>query len=58
MVKQFEVYLLNLDELPSTDAKNTRPAVVISPDEMNRNVETAIVAPYHRRLQNIRPVCR
>jgi len=45
MVKQFEVYLLNLDELPSTDAKNTRPAVVISPDEMNRNVETAIVAP-------------
>lgn len=45
MVKQFEVYLLNLDELPSKDAKNTRPAVVISPDEINRNVESAIVAP-------------
>jgi mRNA interferase MazF len=45
MVNRFDVYLLNLDEDPSDDPKNTRPAVVISPDELNRNVETAIVAP-------------
>ena len=30
MVKRFEVYLVNLDELPSKDPKNTRPAVVVS----------------------------
>ena len=44
MVSRFEVYLINLDEVPSADAKNTRPAVVISPDELNRNVETVIIA--------------
>ncbi|HEX6278624.1 MAG TPA: type II toxin-antitoxin system PemK/MazF family toxin [Pyrinomonadaceae bacterium] len=45
MVKRFDVYLINLDDQPSDDPKNTRPAVVISPDELNRNIETAIVAP-------------
>ena len=45
MVNRFDVYMINLDERPSKDAKNTRPAVVISPDEMNRNIESVIVAP-------------
>jgi mRNA interferase MazF len=45
MVKRFEVYLVNLDDEPSKDAKNTRPAVVISPDEMNRNIGHVIIAP-------------
>jgi mRNA interferase MazF len=45
MVNRFDVFLINLDENPSTDAKNTRPAVVISPDELNRNIETVIIAP-------------
>lgn len=45
MVNRFDVYLINLDDKPSDDAKNTRPGVVISPDELNRNVETVIVAP-------------
>ena len=45
MVKRFEVYLVNLDPHPSKDAKNTRPCVVISPDEVNRNLENVIIAP-------------
>lgn len=45
MVKRFDIYLLNLDTEISEDAKNTRPCVVISPDEMNRHISTAIVAP-------------
>ena len=45
MVSRFEVYLINLDDRPSDDPKNTRPAVVVSPNELNRNVETAIIAP-------------
>jgi mRNA interferase MazF len=45
MVNRFDVYLVNLDPTPSGDAKNTRPCVVISPDELNRNVNTAIIAP-------------
>ena len=45
MVKRFDVYLVNLDERPSKDAKNTRPAVVISPNELNQNLSSVIVAP-------------
>ena len=45
MVSRYEVYLINLDEVPSDDPKNTRPAVVVSPDELNRHVETVIIAP-------------
>ena len=45
MVSRFEVYLVNLDVVPSRDAKNTRPGVVISPDELNHNLEHVIVAP-------------
>ncbi len=45
MVARFDVYLVNLDEQASKDAKNTRPCVVVSPDEMNRNVANVIIAP-------------
>ena len=44
MVKRFEVYLVNLDDVPSKDAKNTRQAVDISPDELNRNIGHVIIA--------------
>jgi len=45
MVSRYDVFLINLDEVPSADPKNTRPAVVVSPDELNRHVETVIIAP-------------
>jgi len=48
MVSRFEIYLLNMDDTVATppgDARNTRPCVVVSPDELNRHVATAIVAP-------------
>jgi len=45
MVSQFDVYLVNLDREVSADPKNTRPAVVVSPDELNRNLETVLIAP-------------
>jgi len=45
MVKRFEVYLINLDPEPSEDPRNMRPAVVVSPDEMNHHLAYVIVAP-------------
>jgi mRNA interferase MazF len=45
MVSRFDVYLINLDTNTSKDPKNTRPAVVVSPDEMNRNIDSVIIAP-------------
>src|SRR6266700_75067 len=45
MVNRFDVFLVNLDREPSPDAKNTRPCVVISPDELNHHVQNVIIAP-------------
>jgi len=45
VVKRFDLYLVNIDEETSKDAKNTRPCVVISPDEMNENVRHVLIAP-------------
>lgn len=45
MVKQFEVYWINLDPTKGSEIKKTRPCAVISPDEMNKNLNTVIVAP-------------
>ena len=45
MVARFDVYLVNLDPETSGDAKNTRPCIVVSPDEMNRHIRSVIIAP-------------
>ncbi len=45
MVKRFEIYLVNLDAEISDDPRNTRPAMIISPDEMNRHLEYVLIAP-------------
>jgi mRNA interferase MazF len=45
MVDRFDVYLVSLDVEPSTNAKNTRPCVVISPNEVNHHLQNVIIAP-------------
>jgi len=44
-IKQYEVYLINLDPTVGYEIQKTRPCVVISPDEMNRNIQTIIISP-------------
>lgn len=45
VVKRFDVYLVNLDPTMGSEIKKTRPCLIISPDEMNRNIRTVIIAP-------------
>ena len=45
MVKRFEVYLIALDPTIGSEIQKTRPCAVVSPDEMNRHIQTVIVAP-------------
>ena len=45
MVKRGEVYWVNLDPSIGTEIKKTRPALVISPDDMNQALPRVIVAP-------------
>jgi mRNA interferase MazF len=44
-VKQFDIYLVNLDPTIGSEIKKTRPAVIISPDAMNKVLNTVIIAP-------------
>ena len=44
MVKQFEVYLINLDSTMGSEIQKTRPCLVISPNEMH-GLNTVIIAP-------------
>jgi mRNA interferase MazF len=45
VVKRFDVHLVNLDPTIGREIKKTRPCLVISPDEMNEHIATAIIAP-------------
>lgn len=45
VVKRFDVYLIKLDPTQGSEIKKTRPCLIISPDEMNRYINTVIVAP-------------
>lgn len=45
MVKRFDVFLVNLDPTIGSEIRKTRPALVISPNEMNRWIKTVIIAP-------------
>lgn len=45
VIKRFEVYLVNLDPTIGHEIKKTRPCLIISPDEMNRNISTVMIAP-------------
>ncbi|MBU0480900.1 MAG: type II toxin-antitoxin system PemK/MazF family toxin [Proteobacteria bacterium] len=44
-INRFDVFLVNLDPTVGHEIKKTRPCLVISPDEMNRNISTMIIAP-------------
>ena len=45
VVKRFDVYLVGLDSTVGSEIQKTRPCLVVSPDEMNRNIRTVIIAP-------------
>lgn len=44
-MQRFDVFLVNLDPAIGKEIKKTRPALIISPDEMNLNISTIIIAP-------------
>jgi mRNA interferase MazF len=44
-IRQYQIVLVNLDPTIGSEMKKTRPCVVISPDEMNKYLQTIVVAP-------------
>ncbi len=44
-LKQYQIVLVNLDPTVGSEMKKTRPCVIISPNEMNKFLQTIVVAP-------------
>jgi mRNA interferase MazF len=44
-INRFDVYLVNLDPTLGSEIQKKRPCLVVSPDEINHNLHTVIIAP-------------
>ena len=44
-IKQYQIVLVNLDPIIGSEMKKTRPCIVISPNEMNKYLQTIVIAP-------------
>ncbi|MGE5395080.1 MAG: type II toxin-antitoxin system PemK/MazF family toxin [Candidatus Saccharibacteria bacterium] len=49
---QYQIILVNLDPTIGSEIKKTRPCVVISPNEMNRYLNTVVIAPLTTSSKN------
>jgi mRNA interferase MazF len=52
VVNRFDVYLVGLDPTIGAEIQKTRPCLIISPDEMNAYIHTAIIAPMTTKARN------
>ena len=44
-LKQYQIVLVNLDPTVGVEKKKSRPCVILSPNEMNKYLQTIILAP-------------
>lgn len=51
-ISQYQIILVNLDPTLGSETKKTRPCVVISPDEMNKFLNTVVIAPMTTSSKN------
>ncbi len=49
---QYQIILVNLDPTLGSEIKKTRPCVVISPNEMNKFLNTVVIAPMTTSSKN------
>ena len=49
---QYDVIVVNLDPTIGSEIKKTRPCLIISPNEMNRYLNTLVIAPITSASKN------
>ncbi len=52
VVQRFDVWLVTLDPTVGSEIRKTRPALLVSPDEMNAHISTVIIAPMTTKGRN------
>ncbi|AJR03383.1 type II toxin-antitoxin system PemK/MazF family toxin [Siansivirga zeaxanthinifaciens] len=50
-LKQYSIVLVNLDPTTGSEIKKTRPCVIVSPNEMNKYLNTIVLAPMTTTLK-------
>ncbi len=50
VIKQYSIYWCNLNPSIGSEINKARPCLVISPNEMNRNINTIIIAPITKTI--------
>ena len=50
-LKQYSIILVSLDPTTGSEIKKTRPFVIISPNEMNKYLNTIVIAPMTTNLK-------
>ena len=48
---QYSIVLVNLDPTLGSEIQKTRPCVIVSPDEMNKYLNTIVIAPMTSNLK-------
>lgn len=44
-MNQYDIVLVNLNPTVGSEIQKTRPCVIVSPDEINHNLQTLVIAP-------------
>jgi mRNA interferase MazF len=44
-MNQYDIVLVNLDPTVGSEIQKTRPCVIVSPNEINHNIQTLVVSP-------------
>jgi mRNA interferase MazF len=52
VVQRFDVWLVVLDPTVGSEIQKTRPCLVVSPDELNAQIATVIIAPMTTKGRN------
>lgn len=50
-LNQYNIVLVNLDPTIGSEIQKTRPCVIVSPDEMNKYLQTIVVTPMTTSLK-------
>lgn len=52
LVNRFEVFFIDLNPTVGSEINKIRPCVIVSPNEMNRALNTVIIAPLTSTIKN------
>ena len=50
-IKQYSIVLVNLDPTQGSEIKKTKPCVIVSPNELNKYLNTIVIAPMTSNLK-------